>query len=51
MTDLSIGSMVLRLALAMLCGGMIGYGWSRKQCLAGLRTYMLMCWVRPVRCW
>ena len=43
MTDLSFGSMVLRLALAMLCGGVIGYGRSRKQRPAGLRTYMLVC--------
>ena len=43
MTDLSFGDMVLRLALAMLCGGVIGYGRSRKQRPAGLRTYMLVC--------
>ena len=33
----------MRLGLAMLCGGMIGYGRSRKQRPAGLRTYMLVC--------
>ena len=43
MTDLSFGSVVLRLALAMLCGGVIGYGRCRKQRPAGLRTYMLVC--------
>ena len=28
---------------AMLCGGVIGYGRSRKERPAGLRTYMLVC--------
>ena len=27
----------------MLCGGVIGYGRSRKERPAGLRTYMLVC--------
>ena len=43
MVELSFGAMVLRLALAMLCGGVIGYGRSRKQRPTGLRTYMLVC--------
>ncbi len=41
--DFTFGAMVLRLALAMLCGGVIGYGRSRKERPAGLRTYMLVC--------
>ena len=41
--DLSFGAMVLRLALAMLCGGAVGYGRSKKERPAGLRTYMLVC--------
>ena len=41
--DFTFGAMVLRLALAMLCGGAIGYGRSRKERPAGLRTYMLVC--------
>ena len=41
--EFSFGAMVLRLALAMLCGGVIGYGRSRKERPAGLRTYMLVC--------
>lgn len=32
----------LRLALALLCGGIIGYGRSKRECAAGLRTYMLI---------
>ena len=41
--DFTFGAMVLRLILAMLCGGVIGYGRSRKERPAGLRTYMLVC--------
>ncbi len=36
MKDLTFGAMVLRLALAMLCSGVIGYGRSRKQRPVGL---------------
>ena len=43
MKELTFGAMVMRLALAMVCGGTIGYGRSRKQRPAGLRTYMLVC--------
>ena len=43
MREFSFWSMVLRLALAILCGGMIGYGRSKKERPAGLRTYMLVC--------
>ena len=38
----SFGSLVLRLLLALVSGGVIGYGRSRKNCAAGLRTYMLI---------
>ncbi len=41
--DFTFGAMVLRLALAMLCGGAIGYGRSKKERPAGMRTYMLVC--------
>lgn len=43
MKEITFWDMVLRLALAMLCGGVLGYGRSRKQRPAGLRTYMLVC--------
>ena len=43
MQNFTFGSMLLRLALAMLCGGVIGYGRSKKERPAGLRTYMLVC--------
>ena len=36
------GSVVSRLLLALLCGGAIGYGRARRNCEAGLRTYMLI---------
>lgn len=37
-----IGSILLRLLLAMVGGGVVGYGRSRKARAAGLRTYMLI---------
>ncbi len=43
MKELTFRDMVLRLAQSMLCGGVVGYGRSRKQRPAGLRTYMLVC--------
>ena len=43
MKEITFWDMVLRLALALLCGGAVGYGRSRKQRPAGLRTYMLVC--------
>ena len=36
-------SVVFRLLLAMLAGGLIGYGRARKKRPTGLRTYMLTC--------
>ncbi|MDO4989254.1 MAG: MgtC/SapB family protein [Eubacteriales bacterium] len=38
----SFDSLVLRLLLALASGGVIGYGRSKKNCAAGLRTYMLI---------
>ena len=38
----SFGTAVLRLVLALACGGAIGYGRSKKARAAGLRTYMLI---------
>jgi len=38
----SFGAAILRLVLAMLCGGAVGYGRSKKERSAGLRTYMLI---------
>ena len=35
-------SVLFRLILAMLCGGAVGYGRSKKDRAAGLRTYMLV---------
>lgn len=38
----SFTSALIRLALAMACGGAVGYGRSKKARAAGLRTYMLI---------
>lgn len=42
MRQLNIWSMMLRIALAMLVGGMIGFERERKGRAAGFRTYMLV---------
>ena len=36
-------SVCCRLALALLCGAIIGYGRTRKNRTAGFRTYMMIC--------
>ena len=41
--QLNFASVVLRLSLAMLCGGIIGMERGMKRRPAGLRTYMLVC--------
>ena len=41
--QLNFASVVLRLTLAMLCGGIIGMERGMKRRPAGLRTYMLVC--------
>lgn len=40
--EFSFGGVIFRLLLAMLCGGVLGYGRSKKNCAAGLRTYILI---------
>lgn len=37
-----MGSVIVRLLLALAAGGLIGYGRSRRERAAGLRTYMLI---------
>ena len=34
-------TIIFRLALALICGGVVGFGRSQKKQNAGLRTYML----------
>ena len=41
--ELNMASLVLRLMLAMLFGGLTGLNGSRKRRAAGFRTYMLVC--------
>ena len=36
-------SALLRLTVAVICGGVIGYGRSKRERSAGLRTYILVC--------
>ena len=40
--EFSFASLVFRLALAMACAGLIGYGRTLRGCAAGLRTYILI---------
>ena len=40
--EFNITSVILRLALAMAAGSVLGYGRSRKRHSAGMRTYMLV---------
>jgi len=41
--ELNITSIILRIFLSMLCGGLIGLERSRKNRPAGFRTYMIVC--------
>ena len=41
--QLNLASILLRLTLAMLFGGLIGLERERKRRPAGFRTYMLVC--------
>ena len=41
--QMNLASVLLRMALAMLCGGVIGIERGRKHRAAGFRTYMLVC--------
>ena len=41
--ELNIVSVIVRLGLAMLCGGLVGLERERKRRPAGFRTYMLVC--------
>ncbi|MBO5497462.1 MAG: MgtC/SapB family protein [Oscillospiraceae bacterium] len=40
--EFNFAGVVVRLLLALVSGGVIGYGRSKKNCAAGLRTYMLI---------
>ena len=43
MVTLSIWEVLLRVGLAVICGGVIGIDRGRKRRPAGFRTYMLVC--------
>ena len=40
--EFHFGTVIIRLILAVVCGGIIGYGRSRQARAAGFRTYMLI---------
>ena len=42
LNDLSIVTMMLRIVIAMICGGMIGVERGKANQPAGMRTYMLV---------
>ena len=39
----SFASVLFRLLLALVCGGAVGYGRSKRNATANIRTYMLVC--------
>ena len=41
--DLTIGSILVRLTLCIICGGLVGVERSKKHMAAGFRTYVLVC--------
>ena len=43
LADINAVSICLRVALSMICGGVIGIERSRAHQVAGMRTYMLVC--------
>ena len=42
--DLNLVSIILRLTMAVIFGGIIGYGRERERRPAGLRTHILVYW-------
>ncbi len=43
LTDLTLGSIFVRLILAIICGGVLGIERAKKHHSAGFRTYILVC--------
>ena len=41
--EFNMVSVIFRIVLAMITGGLVGYGRSKKERAAGFRTYMLIC--------
>ena len=44
----NLASVLLRLTLAVVCGGLIGVNREHKRRPAGFRTYMMVCMGGPV---
>ncbi len=43
LSEINFGSVIFRLVLAVLCGGVIGFERAKKHQAAGFRTYILVC--------
>lgn len=43
MAELTIGSIILRLLLSVICGGILGVDRAKKHQAAGFRTYIIVC--------
>lgn len=43
LAELNIGTVLFRLVLAVICGGVIGFERAKKHQAAGFRTYILVC--------
>ena len=43
LADISFSSIIFRLCLALICGGIIGFERAKKHQAAGFRTYILVC--------
>ena len=43
LSDISFGSIIIRLFLAFICGGILGFDREKKHQAAGFRTYILVC--------
>ena len=43
LSDISFGSIIIRLFLAFICGGILGFDRAKKHQAAGFRTYILVC--------
>ena len=43
LNDLSLGNIILKLFLSIICGGLIGLERAKKHSAAGFRTYILVC--------
>lgn len=43
LAEISLGAIIIRLILAIICGGILGFDRAKKHQAAGFRTYILVC--------